>query len=782
MIGKSTEDVLSRAMGYAAKLQHEYFTVEHIFWSLLDIELIREAVKAVGSDPASLVRALEQHLVVNVPKSTMPAQPPVATLGVQRLIQRALFHVQSAGKDEIQPEDLFVALFQAKESESMSLLNEQGINRLDVLNFLSHGTDNTPSAQPLEAVGGVVGAPATAPKESSTDFIVNLNLRAKEGKIDPLIGRRSEMERMVQVLCRRRKNNPLLVGEAGVGKTAMAEGLALAIINKEVPELIQNCVVYSLDIGSLLAGTKFRGDFEGRVKALISTLKKAPNAILFIDEIHTIIGAGSVSGGAVDGANLLKPLLTQGEVRVIGSTTYREFRNVFEKDHALARRFQKIDLAEPSQEESIQILAGLKDNFESHHGVTYTNEALRTAVELSAKHINDRFLPDKAIDLIDEAGAMLRLARSKNPDYTKTVDQKVIEEIVAKVARIPAKTVSISQKERLKNIMRDLKLTIFGQDEAIEAVVAAIRLARSGLRTGEKPVGSFLFCGPTGVGKTELCRQLARSLGVPLTRIDMSEYMEKHAVSRLIGAPPGYVGFEQEGLLTEAVIKNPHSVILLDEVEKAHPDVWNILLQVMDYGTLTDNSGRKADFKNAIIIMTSNVGSREMDRQPFGLAGAGASPQMNTEKAVTTVRPTKAVEQTFTPEFRNRLDAIVYFNALSPVTVGEVLGKLIVELESQLLAKNVEIEVTASAREWLAHRGYERTLGARPMARLIQDKIKKPLSEQILYGKIEHGGSVRVGIKDGDLHFTYRHKKRSKKDKDSDGELQSVEIETHDEK
>jgi ATP-dependent Clp protease ATP-binding subunit ClpA len=754
MIGKSTEEAIGRAMNHAAKLRHEYFTVEHIFHSLLDNPEVVDAIDACGGQVSSMRKDIEAHLEHDVPKAVNQGQPPAATLAVQRLIQRAVIQVQSAGKDEIQPIDLLVSIYQAKESWALHILTKYGVSRLDLLSYLSHGSKSLDRPAPRDIEESSPGAQQEGGggqnKESSlTDFITNLNERAKQGKVDPLIGREKELDRMVQILCRRRKNNPLLVGEAGVGKTALAEGLALRIVNGDVPDLLNSCVIYSLDIGGLVAGTKFRGDFEGRVKALFGVLKKKPNAILFIDEIHSVVGAGAVAGGAMDGANLLKPLLTSGEIRVIGSTTYKEYRNIFEKDAALARRFQKVDVVEPSQDEAVQILKGLKTHFEDHHGVTYTSEALKTAVELSAKHITDRYLPDKAIDVIDEAGAMLRLAASKSGRSAKprTVDKKIIEEMIAKIARVPTKSVSVSQKERLSNMERDLKMVIFGQDEAIDCVVSAIRLARSGLRSGEKPIGSFLFCGPTGVGKTELAKQLARSMGVPFLRFDMSEYMEKHTVSRLIGAPPGYVGFEQEGMLTEAAIKNPHSVILLDEIEKAHSDVWNILLQVMDYGTLTDNNGRKADFRNTVIIMTSNVGAREMDRTPLGLT---------VTDTATAAKPNKEVERVFTPEFRNRLDATVYFNALTQNTVHEVLGKLIVELETQLLAKNVDLEILTEAREWLAARGYDKRLGARPMARLLQDKVKKPLSAEILFGKLEHGGSVKISLKDDDLYFVYK--------------------------
>jgi ATP-dependent Clp protease ATP-binding subunit ClpA len=816
MIGRKAETVLNRAVRYAVEHEHEYFTLEHVLWSLLAESVIVETVRACGGDSFQIRKDLETYLENEIPKAPRqsapgtsaakdrkegPAEHPVATLSIQRLIQRALFQVQSAGKEEIQPVDLFVALFQAKDSHALHVLARQGIERLDVLNYVSHGeikdagdadaskgqsSDESPAE---EGEGGEEGnyipsgfrgkAGKVQPKSSDdplTLYATNLNERARLGKIDPLVGRQNELDRMIQTLCRRRKNNPLLVGEAGVGKTALAEGLALRVVERQVPDLLRDAVVYALDMGALLAGAKFRGDFEQRLKKVLQALerKKAQGLqpVLLIDEIHTIIGAGAVSGGALDAANLLKPLLAQGEIRCIGSTTYTEYRSTFEKDHALARRFQKIDVAEPTVEEAVQILAGLKAKFEEHHGITYTSEALRAAVELSSKHITERFLPDKAIDVIDEAGAKARIrrtvaqaeaanealqaatgaapasgsagaARESQGDEDRVIDQGFIEEIIAQIARIPARSVSTSQKQRLKSLERDLKLSIFGQDHAIDALVVAIRLARSGLRTGDRPVGSFLFCGPTGVGKTELSKQLSHCLGVPFLRFDMSEYGEKHTISRLIGAPPGYVGFEQAGLLTDAILKNPHAVVLLDEIEKAHADIWNILLQVMDHGVLTDNNGRKADFRHAILIMTSNVGSRELERRGLGLAP--------TETKGTGA--TRAVEQTFSPEFRNRLDAIVYFNPLDPLTVGQVVGKQLVELESQLLAKHVELEVGADAREWLAQKGYDRQMGARPMARLIQDKIKKPLAEEILFGRLEHGGQVSVHVRDGELVF-----------------------------
>ena len=798
MIGRKAEAVLNLAVRYAVDREHEYFTLEHVLWALLGDELVIETLKACDANLGEIKKDLEAYLDVEVPKMHFESSSsseleqdenggnahPVATLSIQRLIQRALFQVQSSGKDEIQPIDLFVALFQAKESFALQLLNEQGVERLDVLHFVSHGnkrdedegSSDEPGGDDDSSEAGVgPNKKETVRKKAGDDplenYTLNLNQQARLGKVDPLVGRQLELDRMIQVLCRRRKNNPILVGEAGVGKTAIAEGLALRIVEGAVPELLEDAVVYSLDLGSLLAGAKFRGDFEQRLKSVLQALERkaevGSHPILMIDEIHTIIGAGAVSGGALDAANLLKPLLTRGELRVIGSTTYTEFRNIFEKDHALARRFQKIDVPEPSVEETIQILNGLKSRFEDHHDVEFSPDAIRAAAELAAKHLTDRFLPDKAIDVIDEAGAKARLARTPTgkggssaaasgatategegvAPKRRKIEREFVEEIIAQIARIPARSINVSQKERLKNLERDLKLTIYGQDHAVDALVTSIRLARSGLRTGERPVGSFLFCGPTGVGKTELSRQLGLCMGVPFLRFDMSEYSEKHTISRLIGAPPGYVGFEQAGLLTDAVMKNPYSVILLDEIEKAHSDIWNILLQIMDHGTLTDNNGRKADFRNAIIIMTSNVGSRDMERRPLGMV-----PSENGKNSGAQ----KAVEQTFTPEFRNRLDSIVYFNSLDPVTVGQVVGKQILELESQLLAKKVEVEVGLEVRDWLAQKGYDRTMGARPLARLIQDKIKKPLAEEILFGKLEDGGRVEVLVKNDELVFEFK--------------------------
>jgi ATP-dependent Clp protease ATP-binding subunit ClpA len=817
MIGRKAEVILNRAVRYAVDQEHEYFTLEHVFWSLLEDSAIHDTVLACGGDPLEIQKQLEIYLKSEIPKvsknndpkvfeqapgeetaeprdklfSEQSAEHPVATLSIQRLIQRALFHVQSAGKDEIQPEDLLVALFQAKESRALFLLMQQGIERLDVLNYISHGirrdhpdfsqpqgshsesesgsddSSSLPRSEQTDSSSGM--SPSMAPGMSDEDrihaksppgkssddplsiYTTNLNQRARLGEIDPLIGRQSEIDRILQVLCRRRKNNPLLVGEAGVGKTALAEGLALRIVEKNVPDLLLEAVVYSLDLGSLLAGAKFRGDFEQRFKRVISSLESQREngcyPILFIDEIHTIVGAGAVSGGALDAANLLKPLLSRGTIRCMGSTTYSEFRSVFEKDHALARRFQKIDILEPSIDEAIQVLQGLKSRFEEHHGVQYTSDALRAAVELSVKHLSERFLPDKAIDVIDEAGAKARLRRSMEGDEgdQPILDASAIEEVIAQIARIPARSISSSQKARLKGLKDDLKLSIFGQDHAVDALVTAIRLARSGLRTGDRPVGAFLFCGPTGVGKTELSKQLAHCLGVPFLRFDMSEYSEKHTISRLIGAPPGYVGFEQAGLLTDGVMKNPHSVVLLDEIEKAHPDIWNVLLQVMDHGVLTDNNGKKADFKNTLLIMTSNVGSRELERKPLGMS---SDPALHGASSAT-----KAIEQTFSPEFRNRLDSIVNFHSLDPATVKQVVAKHLMELESQLLGKNVDVEFEPEVKDWLAEKGYDRQMGARPLARLLQEKIKKPLSEEILFGRLENGGKLKICLRQQQIAF-----------------------------
>jgi ATP-dependent Clp protease ATP-binding subunit ClpA len=701
-------------------------------------------IRACGGSIEDLRRNLTAFLRENVPTlapgSDSETQP---TLGFQRVIQRAVLHAQGVGKKEVTGANVLAAIFSEKESHAVYFLQKQNISRFDVVNYVSHGISKIPGENNQELPAPEEQEEGPAAERSPLDiFAVNLNEQARLGKIDPLIGRENELQRTIQILCRRRKNNPLYVGEAGVGKTAIAEGLAKKIVDREVPEILANSTIYALDMGALLAGTKYRGDFEKRLKAVLHQLKKQEHAILFIDEIHTIIGAGAASGGAMDASNLLKPALSTGEIKCIGSTTYQEYRGIFEKDRALSRRFQKIDVTEPSVEEAVEILRGLKSRFEEHHGVKYTQQALRSAVELADRYINDRHLPDKAIDVIDEAGASVHLvAPSKRK---KTIGVGEIEEIVAKIARIPPKSVSTSDREVLQNLERDLKLVVFGQDEAIEVLAASIKMARSGLRSPERPIGSYLFSGPTGVGKTEVTRQLAHVLGLQLIRFDMSEYMERHTVSRLIGAPPGYVGFDQGGLLTDAINKNPHAVLLLDEIEKAHPDVFNLLLQVMDHGALTDNNGRKADFRSIIIVMTTNAGAEQMSR-----ASMGFTEQDHAGDDFA------AIKKMFTPEFRNRLDAMIGFKALNPETIAHVVDKFILELENQLEEKNVSIELSASARKWLALHGYDPAMGARPMARLIQEKIKKPLANELLFGKLAHGGHVKVTETNEDLVFEF---------------------------
>ncbi len=740
MLSSELEYCLNEAFQGARDSRHEFMTVEHLLLALMDVPRVVEILKACGADVARLRQDLTEFIDETTPRipdsDDQEVQP---TLGFQRVLQRAVFHVQSSGKKEVSASNVLVAIFGEKQSHAVYLLSLQDVARLDVVNFISHG---------LTKVGEDVGEPgegATVETESDSDsssnpleqFTTNLNLMAEQGKIDPLIGRLAEVERTVQILCRRRKNNPLLVGDAGVGKTALAEGLARLIVENKVPDVLKSSTVYALDMGSLIAGTKYRGDFEKRFKGIISELKKDPDAILFIDEIHTVIGAGAASGGVMDASNMIKPVLANGEIRCIGSTTYEEFRGIFEKDHALARRFQKVEVVEPTIDETVDILTGLQSRFEEHHGVTYEPDAIQAAAELAAKHINDRRLPDKAIDVIDEAGANLRLR--PNDDHNDIVDVALVEMIVAKIARIPTKNVSTSDRNVLRNLERDLKLVIFGQDEAIGGLSAAIKMARSGLGDESKPVGSFLLAGPTGVGKTEVTRQLAMTLGIELVRFDMSEYMERHTVSRLIGAPPGYVGYDEGGLLTEAVNKNPHCVLLLDEMEKAHPEVFNILLQVIDHGTLTDNNGRKTDFRNVILVMTTNAGAQDMSR-----ASIGFTHQDHSSDAI------EAIKRLFTPEFRNRLDAVIQFNSLDKLTVTRVADKLIIELEAQLELKNVILEVDDKAREWIALHGYDEKMGARPMARLIQDKIKRPLAEDLLFGDLEDGGRVLVTVGDND--------------------------------
>jgi len=748
MLSQELEYSLNSAFQAAREKRHEYITVEHLLFALLDNPSAARVLRACGGNLEDLRRQLTGFLRDNVPvlpaESEADTQP---TLGFQRVIQRAVLHVQGVGKKEVNGANVLVAIFGEKDSHAVYFLHKQNISRFDVVNFISHGISKVPGE----------GEPSLPPPEEQEEgavqqekspldiFTVNLNERARQGKIDPLIGRDLELERTVQILCRRRKNNPLYVGEAGVGKTAIAEGLAKKIVEGQVPEILKKATIYALDMGALLAGTKYRGDFEKRLKAVLTQMRKQDHAILFIDEIHTIIGAGAASGGAMDASNLLKPALASGDLKCIGSTTYQEYRGIFEKDRALSRRFQKIDVVEPSVEETVQILQGLRSRFEQHHGVRYTNQALRAAVELSARFINDRHLPDKAIDVIDEAGASLHLLPPSR--RKKTIGVGDVENIVAKIARIPPKSVSSSDKEALKNLERDLKLTVFGQDLAIEALATSIKMARSGLGHPEKPIGSYLFSGPTGVGKTEVTRQLAKILGLELIRFDMSEYMERHTVSRLIGAPPGYVGFDQGGLLTDAITKHPHAVLLLDEIEKAHPDVYNLLLQVMDHGTLTDNNGRKADFRNVIIVMTTNAGAEQMGRSSMGFTRQDHS---GDEMAV--------LQRVFSPEFRNRLDAIIQFKALTPETIGHVVDKFITELQAQLEDKHVEIEVDDKARLWLAGNGYDVTMGARPMARLIREKIKKALADEILFGRLSSGGHVTVSEMDGELTFDFEER------------------------
>jgi ATP-dependent Clp protease ATP-binding subunit ClpA len=736
VFSKELELSISQAYQEARERRHEFLTVEHMLLALLDNASALSILSACGADIAGLEKDLRKVLDDTVPllkgDDNRDTQP---TIGFQRVLQRALYHVQSAGKDEVLGANVLVAIFSEKDSYANYLLNRHDVTRLDVVNFISHGisrVEKDAAAPDRDSSVLDTGEEVAERGNSALDrFTTNLNERARADLIDPLIGREREIERTVQVLCRRRKNNPLFVGEAGVGKTAMAEGLALRIVEGQVPEILSDSTIYALDLGALLAGTKYRGDFEKRLKAVVKELQDISGAILFIDEIHTIIGAGAASGGVMDASNLIKPVLASGEMRCIGSTTFQEFRGVFEKDRALARRFQKIDIVEPSIEETVDILRGLKTRFEDHHHVKYTDQALRAAAELSARHINDRHLPDKAIDVIDEAGARQRLMR--DDERRELLDEHDIEQIVAHMARIPAKQVSVSDRDALRNLERDLKLVVFGQDEAIGALSAAIKMTRAGLGDAERPIGSFLFAGPTGVGKTEVTRQLALTMGIELIRFDMSEYMEAHSVSRLVGAPPGYVGFDQGGLLTEAVTRNPHAVLLLDEIEKAHPDIFNVLLQVMDHGKLTDANGREADFRNVILVMTTNAGAAQSARRSIGF-----SEQDNSSDAIEVIR------KAFAPEFRNRLDAIITFKSLDMPVILMVVDKFILELEEQLVLKNVVITVTKGAREWLAEQGFDPKMGARPMKRVIQEQIKRPLADDLLFGDLADGGEVRV--------------------------------------
>lgn len=745
MLNKELEQTLNQAFVFAREHRHEFMTVEHLLLALLDNSAAQDALKACGAN----IDAIKDELVDFV-KDTTPlildeqlndreTQP---TLGFQRVLQRAVFHVQSSGKDEVTGANVLVAIFSEQESQAVYILKKADVTRLDVVNFISHGVSKADDDDGAASEATDDSGEGEESSSALSKYATDLNRQAKDGKIDPLIGRDAELERTIQVLCRRRKNNPLLVGEAGVGKTAIAEGLAYRIVNNSVPEVIAESTVYSLDLGGLLAGTKYRGDFEKRLKGILKELGNDPHAILFIDEIHTIIGAGAASGGVMDASNLLKPKLSSGELRCIGSTTYQEYQGIFEKDRALARRFQKIDVSEPSVTDTTKILQGLKSRYEEHHSVRFTQKALQAAAELSARYINERHLPDKAIDVMDEAGASQRLLpQSKRK---KTINVGDIEQIIARMARIPEKSVSSSDKEVLKNLDRNLKMVVFGQDDAIENLTDAIHLSRSGLGAEEKPIGSFLFAGPTGVGKTEVTQQLAKIMGVELTRFDMSEYMERHAVSRLIGAPPGYVGFDQGGLLTDAVIKHPYSVVLLDEIEKAHSDIYNILLQVMDHGTLTDNNGRKVDFRNVVLVMTTNAGVQETIRKSIGFKQQDHSTDALAE-----------INKVFSPEFRNRLDSIIWFNHLDMDVIMQVVDKFLTELQAQLDVKGVALDVSTEAREYLAEKGYDKAMGARPMARLIKNEIKKELANALLFGDLEKGGNVTVTLKDNKLKFDY---------------------------
>ena len=742
MFSKDLEYSIGQCYKRAREARHEYMTVEHLALALLDNPSAEAVLKACGADFNRLRGDLEQAIATSV--SVLPddidrdTQP---TLGFQRVLQRAVYHVQSSGKKEVTGANVLVAIFGEKDSHAVYYLNQQDIVRLDVVNYLSHGIAKHGGSDPVHDDGeakAAEGGEGEGKADPLDEFAINLNQLARDGKIDPLVGRADEVERTIQVLCRRRKNNPLYVGEAGVGKTAIAEGLAKRIIDGDVPEVLSEATIYALDLGALVAGTKYRGDFEKRLKGVLAALKKVPGAILFIDEIHTIIGAGSASGGTMDASNLIKPMLASGELRCIGSTTFQEYRGIFEKDRALARRFQKIDIVEPTVGETVEILQGLKPRYESHHGVTYADDALQAAVDLSVKHIGDRLLPDKAIDVIDEAGARQRLLPAAS--RKQLIDVEEIEAIVAKMARIPTKQVSASDKDVLAHLERNLKMVIFGQDPAIETLVSAIKLARSGLANPDKPIGNFLFAGPTGVGKTEVTKQLAMQLGIELVRFDMSEYMEPHSVSRLIGAPPGYVGFDQGGLLTEKVVKTPHCVLLLDEIEKAHPDVFNILLQIMDHGVLTDTNGREANFRNVVLVMTTNAGAQQAARRTMGFVQ-----QDHATDAMEVIR------KAFTPEFRNRLDGIIQFQGLGFDHILRVVDKFLIELESQLHDKHVTLTATPAARQWLAEHGFDPQMGARPMSRLLQEKVKRPLADELLFGKLVEGGRVTVDARDGEL-------------------------------
>jgi ATP-dependent Clp protease ATP-binding subunit ClpA len=749
MLSRNLEQTLHRALSLASDRKHEYATLEHLLLGLAEDTDAATVLRACGVDLDKLRADLTEFLDKDLAGlATDRPGDPKPTAGFQRVVQRAAIHVQSSGRDEVTGANVLVALFSERESHAVYFLQLQDMTRLDAVNFISHGIAKAPGKSAPRADKASSSQDSSEQEEKTnrrgqdalSNYCVNLNKKAQNGKIDPLIGRESEIERTIQILCRRTKNNPLYVGDPGVGKTAIAEGLAKRIVEGDVPEVLAKSTIYALDMGALLAGTRYRGDFEERLKAVVTELEAQAAAVLFIDEIHTVIGAGATSGGAMDASNLLKPALASGTLRCIGSTTYKEFRNYFEKDRALVRRFQKIDVAEPSTEDAFRILRGLKPVYEKHHRVRYTEEAIRASVELSAKYIHDRKLPDKAIDVIDEVGA----SRMLLPEHKrrKTVTLRDVEEIVAKIARIPPKSVSADDKETLRNLERDVRSMVFGQDKAIESLAAAIKLSRAGLRDQEKPIGSYLFSGPTGVGKTEVARQLASVLGIELVRFDMSEYMERHSISRLIGAPPGYVGFDQGGMLTDSIDQHPHSVLLLDEIEKAHPDLYNILLQVMDHGKLTDHNGKTVDFRNVILIMTTNAGAADM-----------AKPAIGFEREARIGEDEDAIKRMFSPEFRNRLDAVIAFAGLTPEVVARVVEKFVMQLEAQLADRNVTIELSSAAKEWLSERGYDRLYGARPLARVIQEYVKKPLAEELLFGRLVKGGAVKVGMKDGALDF-----------------------------
>jgi ATP-dependent Clp protease ATP-binding subunit ClpA len=749
LLSRNLEQTLHRALAHANKRNHEYGTLEHLLLALTEDQDAVAVLRACGVDIDRLRRELTGYLDGELQSLvTSGSEDAKPTASFQRVLQRAIVHVQSSGREEVTGANVLVAMFAERESHAVYFLQGQDMSRLDAVNYISHGIAKVPGRTEQRRVRGAEEddkperAGGKKGHEALDAYCVNLNKKAQSGKIDPLIGRQAEVDRTIQILCRRAKNNPLYVGEPGVGKTAIAEGLARRIVKGEVPEVLKDATIFALDMGALLAGTRYRGDFEERLKTVLAELENTPGSILFIDEIHTVIGAGATSGGAMDASNLLKPALASGNLRCIGSTTYKEYRNYFEKDRALVRRFQKIDVNEPSIEDAVKILRGLKPYYESHHRVRYTGEAIRAAVELAARYINDRKLPDKAIDVIDEVGAaQMLLPPTKRK---KTITVKDIEAVVSTIARIPPKSVSHDDKEVLRTLERDIKAMVYGQDQAIEALASAIKLARAGLREPEKPIGSYLFTGPTGVGKTEVARQLAKTMAIELIRFDMSEYMERHSVSRLIGAPPGYVGFDQGGLLTDQVDQHPHCVLLLDEIEKAHPDLFNILLQVMDHGKLTDHNGKTVDFRNVILIMTTNAGAADLAKPPIGF-----------ERTERVGDDQEAISRMFTPEFRNRLDAIISFKSLTPAIISRVVDKFVMQLEHQLGDRQVTIELTDAARAWLAEKGYDRQFGARPLARVIQENIKKPLAEELLFGRLSSGGTVRVDLADGKLVFTY---------------------------